>query len=185
AGVGGAAAGAGARRPAARRGPAGGGWLSDSGGAALDHQLVRSPASRRSPSHRGSRTGTAQQPFRRAAGGCAACGGGGGGPGPRGVVSPRKLFPGPPPGGAPAGGGGARFCRPPRGRGEGACYFDATRVSRQARANRELLARVLRGAGLVNYPTEWWHWSCGDRYWALVTGAPAALYGPVAADQVV
>jgi D-alanyl-D-alanine dipeptidase len=66
---------------------------------------------------------------------------------------------------------------------EGACYFDAPRVGRQARANRELLARVLRGAGLVNYPTEWWHWSYGDRYWALVTGAPAALYGPVAADR--
>src|SRR5215831_358201 len=67
---------------------------------------------------------------------------------------------------------------------EGACYFDATWVSRQARANRELLARVLRGAGLVNYPTEWWHWSYGDRYWALVTGAPAALYGPVAVSEV-
>jgi zinc D-Ala-D-Ala dipeptidase len=67
---------------------------------------------------------------------------------------------------------------------EGACYFDAPKVSRQARANRELLARVLRGAGLVNYPTEWWHWSYGDRYWALMTGAPAALYGPVAADRV-
>lgn len=67
---------------------------------------------------------------------------------------------------------------------EGACYFDAPRVSRQARANRELLARALRGAGLVNYPTEWWHWSYGDRYWALVTGAPAALYGPVAAGRV-
>ena len=38
---------------------------------------------------------------------------------------------------------------------EGACYFDSPKVSRQARANRELLARVLRGAGLVNYPTEW------------------------------
>jgi D-alanyl-D-alanine dipeptidase len=67
---------------------------------------------------------------------------------------------------------------------EGACYFDAPRVGRQARANRELLARVLRGAGLVNYPTEWWHWSYGDRYWALVTGAPAALYGPVAVGKV-
>jgi zinc D-Ala-D-Ala dipeptidase len=66
---------------------------------------------------------------------------------------------------------------------EGACYFDAPQVSRQARANRELLARVLRGVGLVNYPTEWWHWSYGDRYWALMTGAPAALYGPVAADR--
>jgi len=30
----------------------------------------------------------------------------------------------------------------------------------------------------VNYPTEWWHWSYGDRYWAFVTGAPHALYGP-------
>jgi zinc D-Ala-D-Ala dipeptidase len=67
---------------------------------------------------------------------------------------------------------------------EGACYFDAPSVSRQARANRELLAQVLRGAGLVNYPTEWWHWSYGDRYWALMTGAPAALYGPAAADRV-
>jgi D-alanyl-D-alanine dipeptidase len=67
---------------------------------------------------------------------------------------------------------------------EGACYFDAPRVSRQARANRELLAQALRGAGLVNYPTEWWHWSYGDRYWALATGAPAALYGPVAVSEV-
>ena len=33
--------------------------------------------------------------------------------------------------------------------------------------------------GTMNYPTEWWHWSYGDRYWALLTGAPAALYGPV------
>lgn len=67
----------------------------------------------------------------------------------------------------------------------GAWYFDAPRVSRQARANRDLLALVLRDAGLVNYPTEWWHWSYADRYWALVTGAPAALYGPVAADRAV
>jgi D-alanyl-D-alanine dipeptidase len=59
----------------------------------------------------------------------------------------------------------------------GACYF-AAEVSPAARANRMLLARVLGGAGLVNYPTEWWHWSYGDRYWALMTGAPAALHGP-------
>ena len=59
------------------------------------------------------------------------------------------------------------------------CYFDAADIPSQARARRTLLARVLSGAGLVNYPTEWWHWSYGDRYWALVTGANAALYGPV------
>jgi D-alanyl-D-alanine dipeptidase len=66
----------------------------------------------------------------------------------------------------------------------GACYFDAPLAGRHARANRELLAQVLRGAGLVNYPTEWWHWSYGDRYWALMTGAAAAVYGPVGRDQI-
>ena len=52
----------------------------------------------------------------------------------------------------------------------GACWFDAD-VDRTARRNRSVLARVLTGAGLVNYPTEWWHWSYGDRYWALMSGA--------------
>lgn len=27
--------------------------------------------------------------------------------------------------------------------------------------------------------SEWWHWFYCDRYWALTTGSPAALYGPV------
>jgi len=61
----------------------------------------------------------------------------------------------------------------------GRCYFAAEGISREARANRDLLARVLCREGLVNYPTEWWHYSYGDRYWALATGASAALYGPV------
>jgi len=61
----------------------------------------------------------------------------------------------------------------------GACFFDSSRISRPARANRRLLAAALPAAGLVNYPTEWWHWSYGDRYWALITGAPSAPYGPV------
>jgi zinc D-Ala-D-Ala dipeptidase len=61
----------------------------------------------------------------------------------------------------------------------GQCYFAAAGLSQEARANRALLAKVLRAAGLVNYPSEWWHWSYGDRYWALMTGAAAALYGPV------
>jgi D-alanyl-D-alanine dipeptidase len=62
---------------------------------------------------------------------------------------------------------------------DGACYFAAEGIGADARAHRDLLARVLGGAGLVNYPTEWWHWSHGDRYWALLTGADAATYGPV------
>ncbi|MCM2579156.1 M15 family metallopeptidase [Streptomyces meridianus] len=62
---------------------------------------------------------------------------------------------------------------------DGACYTDAAGISAAARANRETLGAALTAAGLVNYPTEWWHWSYGDRYWALATGARAALYGPV------
>jgi D-alanyl-D-alanine dipeptidase len=60
----------------------------------------------------------------------------------------------------------------------GACYTHAANISEEARANRKLLGTVLTAAGLVNYPTEWWHWSFGDRYWALITGETAALYGP-------
>jgi D-alanyl-D-alanine dipeptidase len=60
----------------------------------------------------------------------------------------------------------------------GACYTDADDISPQARANRRLLSGVLTGVGMVNYPTEWWHWSYGDRYWALAASAPTALYGP-------
>ncbi|MFT3860967.1 M15 family metallopeptidase [Micropruina sp.] len=61
---------------------------------------------------------------------------------------------------------------------DGACYTDAE-VAEPAATNRAVLVRALRGAGLVNYPTEWWHWSYGERYWAFSTGAGAALYGPV------
>jgi D-alanyl-D-alanine dipeptidase len=62
---------------------------------------------------------------------------------------------------------------------DGRCYFAADGIGADARAHRALLAEVLGGAGLVNYPTEWWHWSFGDRYWALVSGTGNALYGPV------
>ncbi|WP_318211793.1 MULTISPECIES: M15 family metallopeptidase [unclassified Streptomyces] len=64
----------------------------------------------------------------------------------------------------------------------GACYTHAPNISEEARANRKLLGTVLTAAGLVNYPTEWWHWSFGDRYWALLTGKAAALYGPKKLD---
>ncbi|WP_030739888.1 M15 family metallopeptidase [Streptomyces sp. NRRL F-5135] len=60
----------------------------------------------------------------------------------------------------------------------GACYTQADNISGQARSNREILSTALTAAGLVNYPTEWWHWSFGDRYWAVMTGAYAAHYGP-------
>lgn len=60
----------------------------------------------------------------------------------------------------------------------GACYTDAAGISAQAHAHREILGRALMAVGLVDYPTEWWHWSFGDRYWALATGTASACYGP-------
>ena len=44
-----------------------------------------------------------------------------------------------------------------------------------------LLGDALRTAGMVNHPLRPWHWSYGDRHWAVVTGAPAARYGPAEA----
>jgi D-alanyl-D-alanine dipeptidase len=61
---------------------------------------------------------------------------------------------------------------------DGGCYTDATNISADARAHRKILAAALEPVGLVNYPTEWWHWSFGDRYWALAEGRPYAVYGP-------
>jgi zinc D-Ala-D-Ala dipeptidase len=58
----------------------------------------------------------------------------------------------------------------------GACYTDHPSVGGEARRHRDTLAGALGAAGLVNYPTEWWHWSYGDRYWAMETGAPRAIY---------
>ncbi|WP_330273885.1 dipeptidase [Lentzea sp. NBC_00516] len=52
-------------------------------------------------------------------------------------------------------------------------------VDATARRHRAVLAQALRGAGLVNYPSAWWHWSYGDRYWAYLTGSAQALYGPI------
>ena len=70
-------------------------------------------------------------------------------------------------------------------RSNGACFFAATTISREARTNRSLLADVLSAAGLVNYPTEWWHWSYGDRYWAYLENHPAAVYGPATLPTLV
>ncbi|WP_369386647.1 M15 family metallopeptidase [Streptomyces sp. CG1] len=64
----------------------------------------------------------------------------------------------------------------------GACYTDAAGIGEQARTHREIMRRALTAVGLVNYPTEWWHWSFGDRYWALITGAASACYGPSRQD---
>ena len=62
---------------------------------------------------------------------------------------------------------------------DGGCFMAAEGLDDMAMIHRAMLVAALEPTGLVNYPTEWWHWSFGDRYWAYVTGATHALYGPL------
>lgn len=42
----------------------------------------------------------------------------------------------------------------------------------------------MTSAAFVNYPSEWWHWSYGDKYWAAMLNRPYALYGFVDEDSM-
>lgn len=48
-----------------------------------------------------------------------------------------------------------------------------------AKKNRQIMSDVLSAEGFINYPTEYWHWSYGDRYWAFMTDQPQALYDQI------
>ncbi len=61
---------------------------------------------------------------------------------------------------------------------DGACYTASSAVTGRARELRDTLVAAMTGAGFVNYPTEWWHYSVGERYWAAVTDTTVACYGP-------
>lgn len=54
---------------------------------------------------------------------------------------------------------------------------DSCIISRHAQANRLILIECMQQSGFINYFTEYWHWSYGDRYWAYYTNSIYALYG--------
>lgn len=56
-------------------------------------------------------------------------------------------------------------------------YTESKLISEEAKKNRGLLKRVMRKAGFVNFPAEWWHWSYGDREWAYHQKNKIAIYG--------
>jgi zinc D-Ala-D-Ala dipeptidase len=53
---------------------------------------------------------------------------------------------------------------------------NSTHISNAARTNRRIMNKALSTVGFVNYPTEFWHWSYGDKYWAYMTKQPYAIY---------
>lgn len=56
------------------------------------------------------------------------------------------------------------------------CRTDSELISPQAKAYRKIMSDVLNKVGFVNYPTEYWHWSYGDRYWAYMLNKKFAIY---------
>ncbi len=54
---------------------------------------------------------------------------------------------------------------------------DSTIISESAIKFRKIMSDALSAVGFVNYPTEYWHWSYGDRYWAYATHNTHAIYG--------
>lgn len=59
------------------------------------------------------------------------------------------------------------------------CKTDSQEISEAAKSYRKIMGDALSTVGFVNYPTEYWHWSYGDRYWAYWSHKPHALYGAI------
>ncbi|MBY0545513.1 MAG: hypothetical protein K2Q14_08225, partial [Gammaproteobacteria bacterium] len=58
------------------------------------------------------------------------------------------------------------------------CLTESSLIDQEVRDNRQILLDVMQAQGFVNYPTEWWHFSYGDRYWAYMQSRESAIYGP-------
>jgi zinc D-Ala-D-Ala dipeptidase len=56
---------------------------------------------------------------------------------------------------------------------------NSSEISEDARKYRSILSNVLQAAGFVNCPTEYWHWSYGDRYWAYHENQEHAIYNQI------
>ncbi|PCI24322.1 MAG: D-alanyl-D-alanine dipeptidase [SAR324 cluster bacterium] len=57
------------------------------------------------------------------------------------------------------------------------CETGCKEISSEAQTNRDLLFQVMTRVGFVNYYTEWWHFSYGDKYWAFQLRQKNAIYG--------
>lgn len=72
---------------------------------------------------------------------------------------------------------GSRFNATPM-EPENLTYTYSKYISKEAENNRKILIKAMEKAGFINYPTEWWHWSYGDCYWAYFNKCDA-IYSPV------
>lgn len=59
------------------------------------------------------------------------------------------------------------------------CMTQCSLISMEAQRNRKILYDALYAHDFINYPTEWWHFSYGDRYWAYHKKVSHAVYGTI------
>lgn len=55
-------------------------------------------------------------------------------------------------------------------------YFENTSLH-EIRDNRRLLYNAMLSAGFTNFPSEWWHYDFGDRFWAATTNRESVYTG--------
>lgn len=55
-------------------------------------------------------------------------------------------------------------------------FFENTSFH-EIRDNRRLLYNTMLSAGFTNYPSEWWHYDFGDRFWAAMTNRESVYTG--------
>jgi D-alanyl-D-alanine dipeptidase len=58
-------------------------------------------------------------------------------------------------------------------------FLSARGLSSTAAKHRDLLSGAMNGAGITNYPSEYWHYSYGDQGWAYREGQPFAIYSAI------
>lgn len=51
------------------------------------------------------------------------------------------------------------------------------KITPEAKKNRKIMGDALAAVGFVNFSNEYWHWSYGDRLWALLKNEAHAIYG--------
>lgn len=56
---------------------------------------------------------------------------------------------------------------------------DSDKISDEQKKNRAYLRKLMTNEGFVNYPTEWWHYSYGDRYWSAFLNFSESIYDSV------
>ena len=56
-------------------------------------------------------------------------------------------------------------------------------LTNEQKEMRNILYSVMEEIGFVNLPTEWWHYSYGDRYWAAYNDRTSSLYSAQSAKE--